>query len=170
MTDLLFPYPVATGAGRNAFAVPRRRPPHTVRLAGALMLTRAALAVAGLVSFSLATGSLRGRLSDQFPALSASQLNLAIDIGLTVALVIGAAWVLGYSYLVARVRRGGNLARVLAIAWSWLAIAGTFYLASTTHSSTVGLLALADLVLNVGIIVLLTVAESWDYSNRYRMA
>jgi hypothetical protein len=59
---------------------------------------------------------------------------------------------------------------VLTIGWSWLGIAANFYLAGHTTSATLGTVALADMVLNVAIIVLLAVSESWDYSNRFRIA
>lgn len=170
MTDQWLPYPLPDGNGRAAFAVARRRAPRTVRVAVVAMLLRTGIAVGGLVTASLSTDSVRNRLADRFPSLTPAQLGLAVDVGLAVALVVGAVWVIGYSYLASRVRRGGNTARVVTIGWSWLAIAGNFYLASHTQSATLGTLALVDMVLNVGIIVLLTVAESWDYSNRFRMA
>jgi hypothetical protein len=171
MTDQWLPYPVPVGSGRRiAFAVPRRRAPGTVRLAVVVMLLRAAISVGGLVVASLTTDSARARLADRFPSLTAAQINVATDIGLAVALIVGAAWVIGYAYLASRVRRGGNTARVLTIGWSWLGIAANFYLAGHTTSATLGTFALADMVLNVAIIVLLAVSESWDYSNRFRIA
>ena len=169
MNDQWLPYALPVTAVRRTYEVERPRPPMPVRIAIALMTVRALWAVVGVVTTVATIDSLRGRLAGRFPSLSAKQIDLVTAVGVGTVCVIVGALVLLYSVLAARVRGGGNTARTVAIALSWLAIAGDFYLATRSTSAAMDVAIALDAAVNLAIVVLLAATESWNFSNRYRL-
>lgn len=167
---LPFPYPASQKPRRNMFAVRPFGPPQSVRSAVALMILRALIAPVSVVVMFQQRDLLRDKILARYPDVAASTATTAVNVALAAAIVAATLWVLCYLYLAVRVRRGGNTARVIAVAVSVLAIVGAFYLAVRMGSAVLQGALLADMAFNVGIVVLLTVTDSWDYANRYRVA
>ncbi|HZZ97476.1 MAG TPA: hypothetical protein VFE19_10685 [Jatrophihabitantaceae bacterium] len=167
---LPFQDPATPSARRNMFAVCRPGPPRSVRWAVVLMVLRALVVAVSTVALYQQRDVLRDKIVARYPDLTASTATTLVHIMLVASIVGAGLWSICYLYLAARVRRGGNTARVIAIALAVLAIVGAGYALVHTTSGLLQGALLADAVCDVGIIALLTATDSWDYSNRYRAA
>ncbi|GIG19352.1 hypothetical protein Cch01nite_00760 [Cellulomonas chitinilytica] len=136
--------------------------PASVTRAVQLMYAGAALSLVGIVVAWATKSSLRDTVATATPSLSASELDTAVTIALTVATVVGLVGVGLWLWMAAANNAGRSWARIVATVFGGLNVVSTLYSLVSSAGPAI-ILNLLSVALAVVILVLLWRPASSEY-------
>src|SRR5690349_9647456 len=107
------PMPPAPQGGPPPVPRDPRAAPSTVRNAVRVMFVLAALGLIGLIIVFANKDALRTAIRDANPGYDTTQLDNAVNVGVTIGAVIGVVLIVLYVLLALQVRKGKNWARIV---------------------------------------------------------
>jgi hypothetical protein len=143
--------------------VTKKPVPSTVRGAATLMLVRAALGVVSTIVAFSTRHQLRKLLFQHNRTLTASQLNTAVDVGLTVAIIFGIAFLVFYVFLAFQILAGKSWARVVTWILAGLGVLGLLTVLAQPYPTGTRLLAVVVGLIDAAVIALLALPSSNSY-------
>jgi uncharacterized membrane protein (DUF485 family) len=157
------PMPPAPQGGPPPTARDPRSAPSTVQNAVRLMFVLAALGVIGLIIVFADKDALRKAVEDANPNYDTTQLDNAVNTGVTVGAVIGIVLIVLYVLLALQVRKGKNWARIVTWVLAGLGVLGGVTNLAQPQAALTKIVAGVELVLYIALIVLLAMRPSNEY-------
>jgi hypothetical protein len=137
-----------------------------VRNAVRLMFVLAALGLIALIIVFANKNELRKAIADANPGYDTTQLDNAVNVGITIGAVIGIVLIVLYVLLALQVRKGKNWARIVTWVLAGLGVLGSVTNLAQPQAALTKVVAGVELVLYVVLIVLLAMAPSNEYFRR----
>ncbi len=154
-------YPSYTGSEEPLAATgPVGPAPKSTDLAAKLMLVLAALSLIGLVVSLLSRDQLEDSIRQGTPSLTASELDTAVTVGITFAVVLGIVFTILYVLLASQVRKGKNWARTVTIILAALSVLSTLSALVQDGPASSKALSVLSALINIALIVLLLRPDS----------
>jgi hypothetical protein len=160
------PMPPAPQGGPPPAGRDPRSAPSTVRNAVRLMFVLAALGLIALIIVFANKNELRKAIADANPGYDTTQLDNAVNVGITIGAVIGIVLIVLYVLLALQVRKGKNWARIVTWVLAGLGVLGSVTNLAQPQAALTKVVAGVELVLYVVLIVLLAMAPSNEYFRR----
>lgn len=159
------PMPPAPQDGPPPQARDPRSAPSTVRNAVRLMFVLAAL---GLIIVFANKDALRTAIADANPGYNTTQLDNAVNAGVTIGAVIGIVLIVLYLLLALQVRKGKNWARIVTWVLAGLGVLGGITNLAQPQAALTKVIAGIELALYIVLIVLLAMGPSNEYFRKPR--
>lgn len=145
-----------------------RTAPSTVQNAVRLMFVLAALGLIGLIIVFANKDALRTAIRDANPGYDTTQLDNAVNAGVTIGAVIGIVLIVLYVLLALQVRKGKNWARIVTWVLAGLGVLGGITNLAQPQAALTKVIAGVELVLYIALIVLLAMSQSNEYFRKPR--
>lgn len=141
-------------------------PPPPVANAVKLMMLRSALSLLGLLALFGTRGSLKEEILKADPTLNSNKLDTALTVAISVGIVVALVFTALYVLLALQVRKGKSWARIVTLVLALLAVLSE--LSSLTQPATglIRLLGVVELAIDIAIIVLLMLRPAAEYFRR----
>ena len=162
------PMPPAPQGGPPPTARDPRNAPSTVQNAVRLMFVLAALGLIGLIIVFANKDALRNAIRDANPGYDTTQLDNAVNAGVTIGAVIGIVLIVLYVLLALQVRKGKNWARIVTWVLAGLGVLGGLTNLAQPQAALTKVIAGIELVLYIVLIVLLALSPSNEYFRKPR--
>ncbi|MDQ6848697.1 MAG: hypothetical protein M3070_01660 [Actinomycetota bacterium] len=159
------PMPSGPPPGR---APARGAPPPTVVNAVRLMFVGAAISLIGLITEFALRNQIRDQIKKDNPSADSVRLDSLLNTATTIAVVVGAVFLVLYVLLALQVRKGKNWARIVTWVIAGLGVLGLLgTLAGSTPAFSRALGAIGG-ILDIVLIILLALKPSNDYFRKPR--